>query len=59
MTKPSEHWHCHNCQWIGHPSEDAGECRKHPPLVNIEGKAVFPPVVKGDWCGEYTPLGKF
>lgn len=30
-----------------------GECRRKPPMVNIQGDTIFPQVKPSLWCGEF------
>lgn len=30
-----------------------GECRRHPPVVQVTGDTRFPHISPTDWCGEH------
>jgi hypothetical protein len=52
---------CDNCRYFWsdgyyHTEEQCtGHCRRYPPsIVNRDDGSLFPDILSGDWCGEWT-----
>ena len=49
---------CENCKNFKEYSkdkheDDRGECRRHSPIISLNGVSRWPMVVMSDWCGDF------
>lgn len=43
---------CALCIFVN-KTDDAFECRRYPPKINIRDESIYPLVAGEDWCGEF------